>query len=150
MYATDLSDGSEEALRFSIRLAHAFDASLTVAHVVRFAAGSFYGVEAAALPTGYTDDVRARAAETLSRTVGLVSDGSVPISTLVAEGVPWQTINDLAAQNRADLLIISLQGKGRLERMMLGATAEHLIRAAAVPVLSLPLPAAYESRWLAA
>src|SRR5262249_60874281 len=32
LYATDLADGSEEALSFSIRLARALDASLTVAH----------------------------------------------------------------------------------------------------------------------
>src|SRR5215469_8018713 len=35
LYATDLSDGSEAGLEFSIRLARAFDANLTVLHVIQ-------------------------------------------------------------------------------------------------------------------
>jgi nucleotide-binding universal stress UspA family protein len=54
------------------------------------------------------------------------------------------------AENKADLVIINLQEKGRLERALLGATAERMIRTSPVPVLSLPLPATYVSHWAAA
>jgi len=64
--------------------------------------------------------------------------------------VPFETINQTAVDNKADLLVINLQGKGRLERALLGTTAERVIRTATVPVLSLPLPATYAQRWSAA
>ena len=45
---------------------------------------------------------------------------------------------------------LNLQEKGRIERVVLGTTAERVIRTSPVPVLSLPLPTTYESRWAAA
>jgi nucleotide-binding universal stress UspA family protein len=111
---------------------------------------AFHGIETAGYLPDYAVEVRAQAAERLNRLVALVSDGRVPISTILADGVPYETINRLAQQNNADLIVINLQGKGRLERTLLGTTAERVIRTATVPVLSLPLPATYSSRWAAA
>src|SRR5262245_45879727 len=85
LYATDLANGSEEGLKFSIRLAHGLDTSLLVAHVVQFADGAFHGIEPAAFSADYASEIRARAEERLNRLVALVSDGSVPISTALAE-----------------------------------------------------------------
>jgi nucleotide-binding universal stress UspA family protein len=150
LYATDLANGSEEGLKFSIRLARSLDATLTVAHVVQFADAAFHGVEAAAFFPDFVNEVRTQAEERLSRLVALVSDGSVPISTVLAEGVPYETVNRLSEQLKADLIIINLQNKSLLERAVLGATAERVIRTATVPVLSLPLPALYAARWIAA
>jgi nucleotide-binding universal stress UspA family protein len=45
---------------------------------------------------------------------------------------------------------MNLHGKGRLERALLGSTAERVIRTATIPVLSLPLPGVYVPRWVAA
>ncbi len=39
------------------------------------------------------------------------------------------------------LVVINLQGRGWVDRALLGTTAERVIRTATVPVLSLPLPA---------
>jgi nucleotide-binding universal stress UspA family protein len=150
LYATDLAEGSEEGLAFSIRLAHGLDAKLLVAHVVQLADSAFHGMDTAAFMPEYADEIRAQAEERLSRVVALTSDGSVPTSTLLSDGVPYETIDRLAVQYKADLIVINLQNKGRLERVMLGTTAERVIRTATVPVLSLPLPALYKSRWEAA
>ena len=150
LYATDLSDGSEAGLEFSIRLARAFDANLTVLHVIQPMDAAMRGMETGGFMPDYTAEIRAQAAERLNRLVALVSDGSVPITTALAEGVPFETINQTAVDNKADLLVINLQGKGRLERALLGTTAERVIRTATVPVLSLPLPATYAQRWSAA
>src|SRR6266540_3045040 len=45
LYATDLADGSEAGLDFSIRLAHGLDAHLTVVHVVQPLDSAFQGLE---------------------------------------------------------------------------------------------------------
>lgn len=150
LYATDLADGTEAGLEFSVRLARGLDAHLTVLHVVTGMDAAFQGIETAAYLPDYAAELRAQAAERLDRLAALVSDGSVPISTVLAEGVPHQTINRIAEQNNDDLIVINLQGKGRIERALLGTTAERVVRTAAVPVLSLPLPATYAARWSAA
>lgn len=149
LYATDLASGSEAGLEFSIRLAGGLKAHLTVVHVVQAFDAAFHGIETAAYLPDYSAELRVRAEERLNRLVSLVSDGSVPISTMIADGVPYETINSIAERNNADLIVINLQGKGRIERALLGTTAERVIRTAAVPVLSLPLPATYSAQWAA-
>jgi nucleotide-binding universal stress UspA family protein len=150
LYATDLSDGSEAGLEFSIRLARGLDARLTVVHVVQALDGAFRGMETVGYMPDYAAEAQSQAAQRLDRLVALVSDGSVAINTMLADGMPYESINRAAEQTKADLIVINLQGKGRLERALLGTTAERVIRTATVPVLSLPLPATYSSRWDAA
>jgi nucleotide-binding universal stress UspA family protein len=150
LYATDLSDASKEGLEFSIRLARGLDASLMVVHVVQSADAAFHGLETAAVLPEYSQEVHDQARERLGQMVALVSDGSVPISTVLADGVPYETIDRLAVEHKADLIMINLKNKGLLERAVLGTTAERVIRTASVPVLSLPLPATYALRWTAA
>lgn len=150
LYATDLAEGSETGLEFSIRLARGLDAKLTVAHVVQASDALFHGGETAAFLPEYAAQVRAQAEEKLCRQVALRSNGCVPVTTVLAEGVPYEEINRLAREYKSDLIVINLQGKTRIERALLGATAERVIRTAAVPVLSLPMPATYAARWAAA
>jgi nucleotide-binding universal stress UspA family protein len=150
LYATDLSEGSEAGLELSVRLARGLDAQLTVAHIVQPFDAVFRGMETAAYLPEVVAETRAQVGEKLARSIARVSDGSVPITTVVAEGIPYEAINRVASDVKADLIVINLQGKGMLERALLGSTAERVIRTAAVPVLSLPLPATYAWRWAAA
>jgi nucleotide-binding universal stress UspA family protein len=150
VYATDLQDGSEAGLGFSLHLARGLDAHLTVVHVVRAVDAAFPAADVAGNLPDYAAEARSQAVERMSKMVALVSNGNVPVTTVVADGLPYEAINRLAAQNNADLIVINLQGKSRLERALLGATAERVIRTASVPVLALPLPATYAARWDAA
>jgi nucleotide-binding universal stress UspA family protein len=150
VYATDLAEGTEAGLEFSIRLARGLDAQLTVLHVLQAMDAAFHGPDTIAFLPDYAEEVRAQARERLNGLVALVSDGSVPISTVIVDGVPYESINRVAEQENSDLIVINLQAKGRLERALLGTTAERVIRTATVPVLSLPLPATYVAGWAAA
>jgi nucleotide-binding universal stress UspA family protein len=144
LYASDLSEGTEDGLRFSMRLARGLDAALTVVHVVDPINYSLFGGEAATL------DPMGNAEGQLRRLLSAVSDGTVPITSMVVEGAPYERINNIALESNSDLIVINLQGKGRLERTLLGSTAERVVRTATVPVLSLPMPLTYGARWAAA
>jgi nucleotide-binding universal stress UspA family protein len=150
IYATDLLEGSESGLEFSLRFARGLEANMTVVHVLQPLDTSIPAAEIAGYVPDYSAVARAQCAERMSRMVALVSDGRVPITTVLADGVPYEAINRTAVDNKADLIILNLQGKSRLERALLGTTAERVIRTATVPVLSLPLPATYAARWDAA
>jgi nucleotide-binding universal stress UspA family protein len=150
LYATDLSEGSEPGLQFAIRFARGLDARLTVVHVLENLEHMFVGADMAAYMPSYEGNVREMTREKLNRVVALHSDGSVPITTVLENGIPYQAINRVAAEINADLIVMNLHGKGRLERALLGSTAERVIRTATIPVLSLPLPGVYVPRWVAA
>jgi nucleotide-binding universal stress UspA family protein len=121
-----------------------------VVHVIDPMATGFLNEQTVGYEPEYAAKLRAEAAEYLNRFVTVQSDGSVPITTVLGEGTPSVVINDVAAESKADLIVINLHGKGAIERALLGSTAERVIRTAALPVLALPLPATYASRWMAA
>jgi nucleotide-binding universal stress UspA family protein len=150
LYATDLSDDSEPGLSFAIRIARELDAGLTVTHVVDPIKPTLFSPEMTTYLSEFSVNIRAEAEERLNRFVALQSDGTVPTTTVLADGFPAETINKIAAKCKADLIVINLQSRGLLDRALLGSTAERVIRTATVPVLSLPLPATYASRWAAA
>jgi nucleotide-binding universal stress UspA family protein len=150
LYASDLSDDSDIGLQFSMRLARGLDARLIVAHVIDPLGNGFLNEQAVSYGPNYADGVRTQGEEYLNRLVTRQSDGSIPITTVLGEGKPWVVINGIAAGCKADLIVINLHDKGPIERMLLGSTAEQVVRTASVPVLSLPMPATYTPRWVAA
>jgi nucleotide-binding universal stress UspA family protein len=150
LYASDLGGDSDAGLQFAIRLARGLDAHLTVAHVIDPMGSGFLNEQTVGYMPEYAANVRTQAEEYLNRVVTVQSDGSVPITTVLGEGSPHAVINEIAAECKADLIVINLHGKGAIERALLGSTAERVIRTAAVPVLALPFPATYASRWVAA
>src|SRR5438105_3348225 len=62
------------------------------------------------------------------------------IETRVEVGEPYLEIVNVVKDVRADLLVINIHGKGRLERALLGSTSERVIRGASCPVLAIPPP----------
>jgi nucleotide-binding universal stress UspA family protein len=150
LYASDLGGDCDAGLQFAVRLAHGLDAHLTVVHVIDPMGTGFLNEQTVGYMPEYAAKVRTEAAEYLNRFVAVQTDGSVPITTVLGEGSPSVVINQIAAESKADLIVINLHGKEAIERALLGSTAERVIRTAALPVLALPLPATYASRWVAA
>jgi len=150
LYASDLGGDFDAGLQFAVRLARGLDAHLTVAHVIDPMGTGFLSEQTVGYVPEYAANVRRQAEEYLHRLITVETDGSVPITTVLGEGTPYIAINEIAAECRADLIVINLHGKSAIERALLGSTAERVIRTATVPVLALPLPATYASRWIAA
>ena len=59
----------------------------------------------------------------------------VPVEIKLDTGHPWPTICDVAQNTNADLIVISSHGYTGLKRMLLGSTAEQVVRHAHCPVL---------------
>ncbi|MBI4636654.1 MAG: universal stress protein [Candidatus Rokubacteria bacterium] len=79
------------------------------------------------------EEARARAAE--ARAEGL------PVRTQLRAGVPYREIVAIAADERADLIVIGTHGRGGVDRALLGSVADPVIRLAPCPVLSVRGPA---------
>jgi len=131
IYATDLGEANAAGLRYSVALARAFGAQLTTMHAMNLRDG--VALEEA--------DVHAVLMGRLHKALSREHHEGLSIATEVRKGVPHREILKFAEESNADLTVINLQSKGLLERAVLGSTAERVIRASSVPVLSIPLPA---------
>jgi nucleotide-binding universal stress UspA family protein len=139
VYATDLSPRSELGLSYASVLANKFDAELILLHVMDTFEGGHGGAEVMDLPPLDRGLLRTHAMAALENLLKASRSPGHHTQTVVIEGTPHRAIASFAEEANADLIVLNLQSKGFLERAMLGATAERVVRSATVPVLSLPL-----------
>jgi nucleotide-binding universal stress UspA family protein len=59
------------------------------------------------------------------------------IDVSLPTGTPYREILRVAEERKADLLVIGIHGRGAVDRMLFGSTAQHLVRQASCPVLTL-------------
>ena len=133
LVATDFSPPSDAALTYGRALARTFGASLHVLHVVenyfmRPTTAAPYMVQEAKtrmLDDQLTDEDRHQSG---ARTVLEVSDE------------PADAIASYAKAQKIDLIVMGTHGRSGLERLLVGSVAEHVIRTAPCPVLTVRHP----------
>jgi nucleotide-binding universal stress UspA family protein len=135
--AVDFSTSSTRALDYAASLAREGDGVLTLLHVVDVPPES----TDPSLPdlSAYRDQRFREGRLALSGMVAALDDGW-RVAPLVLAGKPYREILRLASEQQADLIVMGVQGRGAVERAFFGSTAQHVIRAAACPVLTLKAP----------
>jgi nucleotide-binding universal stress UspA family protein len=136
LFATDLGTGVENGLGASAQLAGYFNATLTVAHVM---SRPPFGEVASALPPEYFFAEESQALDERLHTMTRPYSKDLSIHIAVLRGEPYQAILHFADQQEIDLIVLNLERKSFVERVLLGTTAEQVIRMAHMPVLSIPL-----------
>jgi nucleotide-binding universal stress UspA family protein len=135
LVATDFSRSARVALRSGQALATGAGGTLELVHVVEplpFPHRLIVeGLEGSELQKLWVREARKKLARTLSRI--RVRDGAVRGS--VRAGRPWKEILDAARKARAEVICLGNSGRSRFERLLLGSTAESVLRHSAVPVL---------------
>jgi nucleotide-binding universal stress UspA family protein len=139
----DLSDNSRVALRYAAALGEWYEAKVTALHVFRLApivdtaAATLGGAVYAApvtLPEIDLQALRERVAAFVAETPGA---GAVTVQ--VCDGINIrEEILRQAADQRADLLVLGSHGLTGVKRLVLGSTAENVLRHATTPVLIVP------------
>jgi nucleotide-binding universal stress UspA family protein len=131
----DFSTGSERALTYAMSMARRAAGQLTLLHVVEAAPGLFEGdgVDLRAFRVA-TEGARAR----LSTLIPDSLRSLCVVDTVVSEGRPSQEILRVAAERKTDLILMGVEGRGAIERMMFGSNTDRVIRQAACPVLAVP------------
>jgi nucleotide-binding universal stress UspA family protein len=137
LFATDLSDGSEVGMKISLELARRTGARLTVMHVLD-PIPPYWG-DMGTLVVTETEDRRQDALTRLRLSIREIESQGVDLETMMTQGDPSREILRVADEEKMNLIVLNLEGKTLVERAVLGATAERVIRAARVPVLSIPV-----------
>ncbi len=133
LLATDFSDWARRAEEYACGLAAAWQIPLTILTVLEFPRGMNpeYAVNKEYL-TDRMCDASARLAdfETRARSQGIVT------ATRIARGIPYEEVIAAARSEKADLLVVGTRGKSGLAHVLLGSTAERVVRTAPCPVLA--------------
>jgi universal stress protein A len=129
----DFSGPSRKALAYAVSFARQFHAEIRLLHVV----------DAAPLimtdPMGGISTVGAfRSEPTPAKLLANLRDEisrRTTVKTSVRTGLPHEEIVRTARENKIDLIIIGRHGRKGLARLLIGSTAEHVLRHAPCPAL---------------
>lgn len=134
----EFSDASTRALAYALSLAQEADAHLILLHVIEDLS-AHAGAEAVAhlsLPELY----QRLETEAVTRLRGAVSEEArvwCRPDERVVRGRAYQEILKTVRDERVDLVVMGVQGKNALHRLMFGSTTHHVLREAGCPVLTL-------------
>lgn len=132
----DFSPSSQKALHYGLSFAEQFGASITLLNVVEPAIYpteiGYIPVEIDALHTA----MNAGATERLAKLAKEQLPARFQPRTLVRVGKPYHEITTAAKELDVDLIVIATHGYTGLKHVVLGSTAERVIRHAPCPVLT--------------
>lgn len=135
LHPTDFSDTSKAALHIAADLARQYGASILVLHVAESLGPEnvTFGEAGAQLqPEGYRHRLET-SFEQLVPAAGL----GVPVEYLLTEGDSAAEIVREARERGCDLIVLGTHGRTGLRRLLGGSVAEHVVRLAPCPVLSI-------------
>ncbi|HVA29436.1 MAG TPA: universal stress protein [Candidatus Baltobacteraceae bacterium] len=141
----DGSAVSTHALDFAIERAKLQGAGLTVGFAVNRAsvAASVSSPYAYVDPTPLLDALEAEAVAVLDAAEARVKQAGLTSKRATIDGAPVPAILAFEKEQKPDAIVMGTHGRHGLERLVLGSTAEGVIRRAEVPVIVVP-PAASE------
>jgi nucleotide-binding universal stress UspA family protein len=132
----DFSESSLDALALAINLAEESDARLTLVHVVEWPRR--VNQEPLTCDVDLTRLRESALVDARRRLHALIPEQArtyCTVETAVVEGGVHETIVRRAAEQRCDLIVMGVHGRGAIERLVFGSTTHQVIRAAACPVL---------------
>lgn len=140
LFPTDFSDDAGNALEFAASLAEQYGAELTLLHVVEdVVVPAYFGAQMAA---GYfpAAELEEAAQKELDKLAPQGENGPVTVKRLLRRGAPYVEILATAADEKADLIVMGTHGHSGLAHMLLGSTAERVVRKSLAPVLTIRHP----------
>lgn len=133
----DFSETSERAMAYAGALAGRFGADLTVLHVVY----DPLDVTCSHIPHPPLEQLREEmireAEHTLHSRVRRALRFLPRAKTAVVAGPPFRQIIRYAREHHVDLIVMGTQGLSGLDRLIMGSTAERVVRTAPCPVVSI-------------
>jgi nucleotide-binding universal stress UspA family protein len=136
LVATDGGEAAEWATDAGAGLAAQLHADLAFVHVIPRSLA--YPTELGFVEVERIADLHERADHYLRHAQSRA--GGVPSERIMREGVAPAEIIEAAKEWKADLIIVGSHNRGRFARLILGSTAEVVVRGADCPVLVMTHP----------
>lgn len=137
---TDFSDYSMRALPYAVDLAAKYDARLKVVFVnepsLHVSDVAWVGVDERTVDNDHMREARRH----LEKIVLEYVPTDVPADAEILSGNAVEEIIRYSTDVNADLIVMATHGRSGVSHMLMGSTAEHVVRKAHCPVLTLKQP----------
>ncbi len=134
LLATDFSEASEKALRYSLELARFYESKLCLAHVVSSLGLTMAGPGAIAACEEAVSREAADLEDSLIQTGALTG---IQHKFIVRQGELWPELREIIRQESVDLLVVGTHGRHGMAKLFFGSIAEQIFRQAYCPVLTI-------------
>jgi nucleotide-binding universal stress UspA family protein len=132
----DFSAHSDRAMRYAATLAGRVGASVELLHVVEdLTYGAFSEVYVPNVPALMEEAINS-AVDRLTPLKAEVFPHGADVETVVSMGRPALTIVEHARAGKFDLIVMGTHGRTGLGHLLMGSVAEHVVRTAPCPVLT--------------
>ena len=138
----DFSNHAHEALKMAVLMAEKYEAELSVIHIVDpVPVGMPQAGVAPVNPkvfniSNYEKNMQKVAKEQLDDICQKEISSTVHYDQSISVGHAGEAITEFAEEKGVDLIVLSTHGRTGLKRLLLGSTAEYVIRHASKPVLT--------------
>ncbi len=127
LFATDFSSCAHHAEEYVAFLANAYEATVTILHVLEIYEGTYV--------TTVQDPSETH--ERLDEIVRRLAQPAGRVKHQQRAGIPDTIICETAQEVRADLIVLGTHGRTGLRHVLLGSTAERVLTMALCPVLTI-------------
>jgi nucleotide-binding universal stress UspA family protein len=134
----DGSDTATRGLREAIRLAAGTQATIRLVHIVNTSPLAMAYADSPSATTNYVARLLAAGKEALKEAEGSVAQAGLRSESVVLETMGDNTGELLIEQARqwpADLIAMGTHGRRGLGRLVMGSTAEYVLRHTSIPML---------------
>src|SRR5271167_521487 len=132
LLATDFSPESENALQFALSLAKRYESRLFITHAVPeevyITAGNIW--------PPMTDVARRKAETSMAQLEQREDLKTFPHEVVMQSGETWEVLAEVISDRNIDLIVMGTHGHGGINKLLLGSTAEKVVRHATCPVFT--------------
>ena len=125
LVATDFSRNAQSALDWAIEIARGHGARIVLVHAID-------AVSMASMPMG----LQKKVADSLAVLERIAQDSEVEATSKYYNmGKPWEALREAEEEFTPDLIVVGARGHTVYSHLLLGSTADRVVRAVGVPVL---------------
>ncbi len=133
----DFSQHSKSALSYAREIAALYGGGLQLVHAIEEPVYPYFYAPAGAFSMAQQlEELRLKTDEALEKFMAEAAGPEVPYEKFVVTGRPALEITRFAEEQGSDMIVIATHGLTGLERLLVGSTAEQVVRLASVPVFS--------------
>lgn len=137
LFATDFSEGSANAVEQASSLAQITGARLHLFHVITELADKRRRFIPADVIDTFINEINRHAQEDMQAfKAAHFAAPAFEVTTEVSVGTGYEDILEEADKINADMIIVGTHGRTGIEKVLVGSTAERVVRNAKIPVLT--------------
>lgn len=137
---TDFSALSQNAARYAASLAEEYKAQIYLLHVVESPMPSMMPEEGGPVDENLREEISWGVADEMQWTLANRAEKGLEVTPLTRHGKPYEVIVGTAREMDVDLIVMGTHGRSGLSHILLGSTAERVVRNAPCPVLTVRRP----------